>query len=216
MESQAAPACARADGQGYSPVTAPKNPAPPKGGSGTVTDIDEGTDPRKVEEIRSDVISDTNNSKDASWSQLVDDGSIMFQGKPKSITELLVYFKSEVQIPTGPDISTVRSTEVKLARLLSMVSVERAKASYALGALENQKSKIVGKNIKAADRRSQSSIEAYLVANNPEFSILKELIVDCRANNDFWNEIYNMIMRAADRLKQISITLTAELKSFSI
>lgn len=158
-----------------------------------------------------DIIKDTSDTMN-DWHLINKDATIRWNGVVTDINSISAYVKKTCLIPQDAGLSQIRALETTIGNLIAMIYIEKSMSSYALGALEAQRLKQVGRGMDAKGRRSISATEAYMAAHDDEYQTLQKLITNCKLSNDFLNDMYNICLRSVDRLKQISMSLMAEMK----
>ena len=146
------------------------------------------------------------------WHEITEYVTMNFRGKRMTFNDIVVYVHKTCQILTYTDLIGIRHKEEKIGNLISDIYIQKSKAQYAYGKLEGQRIARLGKFIDAKDRRSTTLIEARMAAHDESYQAILTLTSDCKSTLDFWHDMYNICLRATDRLKQISMALMAEMK----
>lgn len=145
---------------------------------------------------------------DTVWESIVNDASIIRNGKRKSMEEVAKVIRNECEIQEDITLQGLRSKETMLGRIMTAIIFELNKASVARDTLNERKKDYLAD---AKDRRkSQAVIESELVKINPEFKMIRNITMSSDLNYKFWKSMYDMVNMTFDRLKQIGISLTAE------
>lgn len=160
---------------------------------------------------RNEIVTDASKYS-SEWESIARDGTVKFNGKITSISDMMKHVASICELPTDMPLLLVRRHEVKIGNLMSQIYVEKSKAHWAMSALEHRKARIIGSSTNGKSVRSMSSLEAHLTANDEDYQALMSMMTDCRQVLNLWNDMYQMCLRTADRLKQISMALMAEMK----
>lgn len=151
-------------------------------------------------------------TRNDSWQKISSEAVIKFGGKHMGFNEICAYVKSTCSIPTFPNLDHIKSLEEKIGNLISEIYIEKARANFALIKLDNQRMRRLGSFVSDKGQKSISAIEARLSATDKAFQSIAALLIDCKATYEFWTDMYNICLRATDRLKQISMALMAEMK----
>lgn len=179
-----------------------------------IDDIKEDTNQVKPTKLE-DMIDDESFSQ--SWDILIKSAGVMHNGKLANMNEIMNLVKTKVNIPQNcHDISVIRAKEIEIGNLMSAIMMEKTRAEYAFSLFNDQKQQMVGAHIgrfSASKKPSQIAAEGELASNNDEFKVVRNLFNSARANKEFWSNMYEICAKSIDCLKQISITVTSEMKN---
>jgi hypothetical protein len=155
---------------------------------------------------------ETAKQQEADWHEITEHVEITFRGKRQSFNEVVIYVRKVCNIGPNPELIDVRHKEEDLGNLIADIYIQKAKAQYAYGKLEGQRMARLGRFVEVKDRRSTTLVEARMAAHDEPYQAIMALVSDCKSTLDFWHDMYNICMRTADRLKQISMAHMAEMK----
>ena len=172
---------------------------------------------QQVEEpvVPDEVVADpveTAQAQNSAWHEITEHVTMNFRGKRQSFNDIVIYVRKVCDIGEYPDLIAVRNKEEKIGNLIADIYIQKSKAQYAYGKLEAQRFARLGKFVEVKDRRSTALIEARMAAHDEPYQAILQLTSDCKSTLDFWHDMYNICLRTADRLKQISMALMAEMK----
>lgn len=168
-------------------------------------------EPAASEEVVADPI-EVAQKQNAAWHEITEHVTMNFRGKRQSFNDIVRYVHRTCEIGEYPDLVGVRNREEKIGNLIADIYIQKAKAQYAYGKLEGQRLARLGKFVEIKDRRSTVLMEARMSAHDEPYQAILQLTSDCKSTLDFWHDMYNICLRTADRLKQISMALMAEMK----
>jgi hypothetical protein len=151
-------------------------------------------------------------AQNSAWHEITEHVVMNFRGKKQTFNEIVIYVRRVCDIGEYPGLVEVRNKEEKIGNLIADIYIQKSKAQYAYGKLEGQRISRLGKFVEVKDRRSTALIEARMAAHDEPYKAILGLISDCKSTLDFWHDMYNICLRTADRLKQISMALMAEMK----
>jgi len=154
----------------------------------------------------------TAQGQNQAWHEITEYVTMNFRGKKQSFNDIVIYVRRVCEIGEFPDLVKVRDREEKIGNLIADIYIQKSKAQYAYGKLEAQRFARLGKFVEVKDRRSTALIEARMAAHDEPYQAILQLTSDCKSTLDFWHDMYNICLRTADRLKQISMALMAEMK----
>ena len=163
------------------------------------------------EEVVADPV-ETAQAQNQDWHEITEHVTMNFRGKRQTFNEIVIYVRGICSIGEYPDLLAVRNKEEKIGNLIADIYIQKSKAQYAYGKLEAQRFARLGKFVEIKDRRSTALIEARMSAHDEPYQAILALTSDCKSTLDFWHDMYNICLRTADRLKQISMALMAEMK----
>lgn len=144
------------------------------------------------------------------WTDLVENSNLVYQNKTMPVAKLVAHVKSLCLLPADMNIADVRKKEIVLGNLLASLSTEMALTGIAKDILTEHKKDYLSE---AKDKRkTQAVIEAELVRSNEEYKMARNIWLSADINHRLLKSLYTMITDTLDRVKQISITLTAEMK----
>jgi hypothetical protein len=163
-------------------------------------------------EIAQDIITKTKGDDGfvETWHDIVANGFVVFGGKKKTIDEVTKWVHSKVTIPMDPSIMDIAGCEQRIGTVLLQVDSELAHAEYGERWWAQEKKKYLAR---AKDKRkSRDVIEAELMDSNADFCTVSACHLSADSSYKFWKNMRTTCLDALDRLRQISIALTAEMK----
>lgn len=142
------------------------------------------------------------------WAIINDQSKVMWDGKPKNITDAVKWIRSQCQLPADMTTADIRAKELQLGNILTMISVQLSLGAHERDAIAERKKDFLAL---AKDRRkTQAIIEAELVQFNEEYRYIRGIWLSAELNYKFWDRMHDMVTYTLDRLKQVSITLSVE------
>lgn len=168
-------------------------------------------EPETSKEIVADPIK-VAQAQNSAWHEITEHVTMNFRGGRWSFNDIVIHVHKVCEIGEYPDLIGVRDREEKIGNLIADIYIQKSKAQYAYGKLEGQRLARLGKFVEVKDRRSTVLMEARMAAHDEPYQAILKLVSDCKSTLDFWHDMYNICLRTADRLKQISMALMAEMK----
>lgn len=189
-------------------------PAPQQSGTSAGTNPPQPAQ-KTLDDISQDLVTRTKDDSALAetWHAVVLESSMMWKGKPAPVQTVVNYFHSRLAIPIDPTIMDCAKREASIGNLLMEVDFEVAVAEQAARNWTSHRKKFLARG---KDRRkAQAVLEAELIDKDLEFRTVAAAQVSAENNYHLWKQIRCTCLDALDRLRQISIAITADMKSNS-